>query len=65
MYSWEISQLLSERNYNIDSETYLYICSTSPQLTRVKYDAWSNIFEMWDEENNYWKFNVYLKGGEL
>lgn len=60
MYSWEISQLLAEKNYNIDSETYLYICSTSPQLNHIKYDAWSNSFEMWDEEN-YWKFNVYRK----
>ena len=62
MFSWEISQILLENNYNIDSETYLYICSTSPQLTRIKYDAWSDSFEMWDGENNYWKLNVYRKG---
>lgn len=61
MYSYEISQILLENNYNIDSETYLHICSTSPQLTRIKYDAWSNTFEMWDKDN-YWKFTVFYKG---
>lgn len=62
MFSWEISKILLENNYNIGSETYLHICSTSPQLTRIKYDAWSDSFEMWDGENNYWKFKVYRKG---
>ena len=62
IYSYEISQLLAENNYNIDSETYLHICSTSPQLIRIKYDAWSDNFEMLDRENNYWKFKVYRKG---
>lgn len=62
IYSYEISQILSENNYNIDSETYLHICSTSPQLTCVKYNAWSDDFEMLDRENNYWKFTVYRKG---
>ena len=62
MYSYEISQILSENNYNITSETYLHICSTSPQLSCVKYNAWSDSFEMWDRENNYWKFKVYEKG---
>ena len=60
MYSYEISQILSENNYNIDSETYLHISSTSPQLTQVKYNSWSDDFEMWDREN-YWKFTVYKK----
>lgn len=62
MYSYEISQILSENNYNIDSKTYLHICSTSPQLTHIRYDAWSNSMEMWDNEGNYWKFNIYYKG---
>lgn len=61
IFSWEISKILESNNYNIDSETYLHICTTSPQLNHIKYDGWSDSFEMYDGENNYWKFNVYRK----
>ena len=36
MYSHEIDQLLKIRNYN--SEEYLNIIKTSPQIDHVKYD---------------------------
>ena len=59
MYPWEISKILENNNYNIDSQTYLHICKSSPQITHIKYDPYTNNFEMWDKENNYWKFTVY------
>lgn len=62
MYSYEIVHLLESQNYKIDSDTYTSICHTSPQITRVKYNAYGNYFEIWTDDNNYWKFNVYLKG---
>lgn len=49
-------------NYNIDSKTYISILLSSPQIHGIKYDPYEKIFEMWDGENNYWKFNVYRKG---
>lgn len=61
MYSYEISQLLLENNYNIDSETYLYIINTSPQIRYVGYKPFGNYFEITDNQDNYWKFTVYKK----
>lgn len=61
MYSYEITKILQEQNYNIDSKTYLHICNTSPQLTHIKYHPYENFFEMWDDKNNYWKFTVHRK----
>lgn len=59
MYSCEIDTLLKSNNYNIDSQTYINICNTSPQLARIKYDPYGNYFEIWTKDNYYWKFTVY------
>lgn len=58
MYSCEINQTLESHNYNIDSETYINICNTSPQISRVKYESYGNFFEMWTDDNYYWKFII-------
>lgn len=60
MFSYEISNILVSKNYNIDSKTYLEILE-SPQISGIKYNSFENSFEVWDE-NNYWKFTVYRKG---
>lgn len=65
MYSCEINQTLESQNYNIDSETYLDICNTSPQISQVKYDTYDNKYEIWTNDNYYWKINVYRKENEL
>lgn len=62
MFSWEINQTLESQNYNLDSETYINICRTSPQISRVKYDPYLNSYEIWTNDNNYWKFSVHRKG---
>jgi len=61
MYSYEIVKTLESQNYNIDSETYMDICNTSPQISRVKYDPYDNKYEIWTNDNFYWKFNIYRK----
>lgn len=61
MYSREIDSILKLNNYNIASDTYINICSTSPQITHVKYDPYSQYFEIWTNDDYYWKFNVYRK----
>ncbi len=60
MYSYQIQQILDSNNYNINSETYINICSTSPQIKEVKYSSYGNYFEIWTSDG-YWKFNVYRK----
>lgn len=61
MYDWEITQILQQNQYNIDSETYLYICSTSPQLNHIKFELYGNYVEMWSEDGTYFRFTVYRK----
>lgn len=61
VYSREIENILKSRNYNIDSDTYINICSTSLQITHVKYDPYGQYFEIWTNDDCYWKFNVYRK----
>ena len=60
MYSYEIQQTLESSSYNIDSETYLNICLTSPQIKEIKYNPYGNYFEIWASDG-YWKFTVYRK----
>lgn len=59
MYSWEITNIMQSHNYIIDSNIYIEILETSPQLNHIKYDPYGDCIEMWDTESNYWKFKVY------
>ena len=61
VYSSEIENILKSSNYNIDSDTYQNICSTSPQIVHVMYDPYGQYFEIWTNDDYYWKFNVYRK----
>lgn len=65
MYSSEIDQIIESQYYNIDSETYMDICNTSPQISRVKYEPYDNKYEIWTNDNFYWKINVYRKENKL
>lgn len=58
MYDREIQSALSYYNFNLPSTVYLHICNTSPQITHIKYDAFTNRFNMTTNENN-WNFTVY------
>lgn len=61
MYSHEIDQTLKSHHYNIDSDTYSHICNSSPQIIRVKYEPYDDSFDLWTNDNYYWKINVYRK----
>ena len=54
MYSSEINQTLESQNYNIDSETYINICNTSPKISQIIYTSFENMFEMWTNDKYYW-----------
>lgn len=63
MYSWQITEIMKSTNYNLDSETYLHILMSSPQIRYVGYKG--DHFEIVDDSHNYWKFNVYRKERNL
>ena len=61
MYSYEISDILKNNNYIIDSETYINIIQTSPQINHIKYLPCSGSFEMWSDVGEYWNYKVFKK----
>ena len=61
MYDFELLKYLNERNYEVSTDEYLYICKTCPQIINVKYNAFSDEFEASTEDRNYFRFKVYHK----
>lgn len=59
MYSWEITETMRKHDFRIPSNLYDKIRRSSPQINHVKYDGFTQKFEMWDNEGNYWSFDVY------
>lgn len=59
MYSYEIDTVIKKNNYNLESQTYLHICKTSPQIKEVKYNGFDDSYEMCTDDDYYWKFKVY------
>jgi hypothetical protein len=58
MYPWELEQFIRERDYYLGGDDLAKATSPkeNPQLNHIKYDAWSNRYEMWDAEGNYYSF---------
>lgn len=61
MYSHEIQKLLELKQYLISVRDYYNICDTSPQINRIKYESSSNDYEIWTNDNYYWKFKLKKK----
>ena len=59
MYSWEIQQLMEYKNYLLTCKEYIDMFYGSPQITRVRYNPYSNDYELWTNDNYYTKFKVY------
>ena len=59
MYSWEITNIMEQYNYNLPSYVYLDVTGSSPQINSVTFDAYSNRFEIKDQEGCCWNFEVY------
>lgn len=60
MYSYEIDNELKSENYNLNTDTYIQICKTSPQIIRIKYNSFENNFDIWTNDNYHWTFKVRL-----
>lgn len=58
MYDYELENFLLNRNYFLSSNEYIYICSTCPQITHIKYNSFNDDFEIKTDCNNF-KFKVY------
>ncbi len=62
MYTWEIKELLNLKNYILNKDEYLTIIDTSPQIKKIKYNAFEDMIEMWTKEDNhtinYFKYKV-------
>lgn len=61
LYNYEITQLLESNGCNIDSETYIQMINSSPQIDHIVYKMFDNRFDMWDGSGEYWNFSVYKK----
>ena len=61
MYSDEIEQLLKMRNYLLTVKEYFYICDNSPQIARVTYNPFDDIFTILTNDNYEFKFKVRSK----
>lgn len=61
MYSYEIEQLLRLRNYLLDVKEYFEICDNSPQITRVTYNPFNDMFTILTSNNYKFEFKVRRK----
>lgn len=61
MYSYEIQQVLENFRYDIPYSVFDKITNidTNPQIARIKWDMGDNSYEMWTNDNCYWKFRVH------
>ena len=62
MYSNEIDSIMKQNGYIISANTYINICSTSPQINHIKYQAFGDYFEVWTDDRYEWKFKVFREG---
>lgn len=60
MYPYEVAEYLKQRNWYIGGDDLIRITSIkeNPQLNHIKFNAWTNEYEMWDVEGNYYKFTA-------
>ena len=60
MYSWEITDFLKSRHYELSACEYQQMIENSTQITRLSYNSYSNSFDMWDDSGMHWSFKVFL-----
>lgn len=61
MYSNEISDILRNNNYEIDSKTYINILKNSSQINHIIYKPFDDYYEMWDCFGSYFRFKIFFK----
>ena len=53
MYTWEIEKMLNESNYYLTNEQYLHMCWTSSQIMEIRYNPFSDDYDMWVDGQHY------------
>ena len=61
MYSHEIEDLLRIRKYILTNEEYLKICSTSPQIDHIKYNAYEDCLDIYTNDKHHFKIKIKKK----
>lgn len=61
MYSWEIENILKEKNFVLSASEYLHISDTeaSKQISEVKYDGWNKKYGISTNDGYSWEFTVH------
>ena len=58
MYSYEINEKMIKSNYVLSAKDYLDICFYSPQISRVTYKSFGDIFEIATNDGWEWRFTL-------
>ena len=60
MYPHEMMEFLQSRGYSLNREELLQVINVhvNTHLTYVKYNPYSNSYDMWDRYGNHYYFNV-------
>ena len=61
MNDWELGQYLDNKGYSLTTGEYLHICYACPQINHIKFDAYSDYFEVWTDDGGCFKFKVFNK----
>lgn len=61
MYSYQIDELLRNKNYSIYIDDYKEIIN-SPQICHIKYDPWDDSFVINTDDRYSWRFKVNNNG---
>ena len=58
MYPHEMIEFIKNRNFELSQEELLQVINVNvnTHLTHVKYNPYSNSYEMWDRYGNYYYF---------
>lgn len=60
MYSWEIDNYIRSRNWILKKHEYIYISDikVNPQISKIKYEQFSNSFYMETDDGYNWIFRL-------
>ena len=60
MYSWEIRDLLKQRNYRLGGDELLKVIdpNANPQLTHIKYTAYGDSYQIRDNAGEEFNFQA-------
>ena len=61
MYTFEITQVMQQYNYDLPSNVYSKILNSTPQIQRVKFNPYGRHFEIWTNDGGFWNFVVHYE----